>query len=61
LVVDEFDINKALAVAFERLVDRPVFQLDDTQWTAFMAVLDAPVADNSALRALLARKPAWER
>ena len=26
-----------------------------------VAALDAPVADDPALRALLARKPAWER
>lgn len=57
----EFVIDKALAVAFESLADRRVLQLDDAQWTAFMAVLDAPVADNPALRALLARKTAWDR
>ena len=39
---------------------RRVFELDEARWAAFMAVLDAPVTDNSALRTLLARKPAWE-
>ena len=46
---------------FDALADRRVFQLDDAQWVHFMAILDAPVADNPALRTLLARKPAWER
>lgn len=59
--VTEFVLDSALAAAFEALADRRVFELDDAQWAAFMAALDAPVADNAALRALLARKPAWER
>jgi len=59
--VTEFVMDSALAAAFETLADRRVFELDDAQWAAFMAALDAPVADNPALRALLARKPAWER
>jgi uncharacterized protein (DUF1778 family) len=59
--VTEFVLDSALAAAFEALADRRVFELDDAQWAAFMAALDAPVADNPALRALLARKPAWER
>jgi uncharacterized protein (DUF1778 family) len=59
--VTEFVLDSALAAAFEALADRRVFELDDAQWAAFMAALDAPVTDNPALRALLARKPAWER
>jgi uncharacterized protein (DUF1778 family) len=54
-------IDKALAIALERAADRHVFELDDAQWTAFMAALDMPVTDNPMLRALLASKPAWER
>lgn len=59
--VTEFVMDSALTAAFDTLADRRVFELDDKQWAAFMAALDAPVADNPALRALLARKPAWER
>ena len=40
--------------------DRHVYVLDDEQWDAFMAALNAPPADNSELRALFNRKPAWE-
>jgi uncharacterized protein (DUF1778 family) len=36
------------------------FVLDDQRWGEFMVALDAPPADNPRLRALLARKPAWE-
>ena len=54
-------VDSATAVAFDTLADQRVLQLDDAQWTAFMATLAAPVADNPALRAVLGRKPAWER
>ena len=57
----EFVVDSALAAAFDMLADRRVFPVDDAQWAAFVAALDAPVADNPALRALLARRPAWER
>ncbi|MFN0194675.1 MAG: DUF1778 domain-containing protein [Aestuariivirga sp.] len=59
--VTEFVMDSALAAAFDTLADRRVFQLDEAQWAAFNAALDAPVADNPALRALLVRKPAWEK
>jgi uncharacterized protein (DUF1778 family) len=47
--------------ALDALADRRVFQLDDAQWDALIAALDAPTCENPALPALLARKPAWER
>jgi uncharacterized protein (DUF1778 family) len=59
--VAQFVIDKASAAVFNRLADRQVFELDDAQWSAFMAALDADVGDNPQLRALLARKPAWGR
>ena len=59
--VTEFIMDSALTAAFDTLADRRVFQLSEAQWTKFTTALDAPVADNPALHALLARKPAWER
>jgi uncharacterized protein (DUF1778 family) len=56
----EFLLDSGLHAAYDTLADRRAFVLDDARWTAFMAALDAPVADNPRLRALLARKPAWE-
>jgi len=54
-------ITDDTAAAFDALADRRVFQLEDAQWEAFTTALNASAADNPALRALLARKPAWER
>jgi uncharacterized protein (DUF1778 family) len=56
----EFLLDSGLHAAYETLADRRAFVLDDKQWAAFMAALDASPADNPRLRALLARKPAWE-
>ena len=59
--VTDFLLNRGLAAAHDMLADRHAFMLDEKRWDAFMAALDAPPADNPALRALLARKSAWER
>jgi len=56
----EFLLDRGLEAAYEALADRRVFMLDERQWDEFTAMLDAPPADNPRLRALLARKPAWE-
>ena len=57
----EFLLDSGLHSAFDTLADRRLFQLDDANWKAFIAALDAPPRNNPALRKLLARKPAWER
>lgn len=56
----EFLLDSGLHAAHETLADRRTFVLDDRRWEEFVAALDAPPADNPRLRALLARKPAWE-
>ena len=56
----EFLLDSGLHAAYDTLADRRAFVLDDKRWAAFMAALDAPLADNPRLHALLARKPAWE-
>jgi uncharacterized protein (DUF1778 family) len=56
----EFLLDSGLHAAHDTLADRRVFVLDERQWNEFTAALDAPPADNPRLRALLARKPAWE-
>jgi uncharacterized protein (DUF1778 family) len=40
--VSEFVLESALARADETLAQRRTFDLDDAQWKAFMAALDAP-------------------
>jgi uncharacterized protein (DUF1778 family) len=56
----EFLIDSGIHAAQDTLADRRLFVLDEEQWREFNAALDAPPADNPRLRALLARKPAWE-
>ena len=56
----EFLLDRGLEAAYEALADRRVFMLDEGQWAEFMSQLEAPPEDNPQLRALLARKPAWE-
>lgn len=56
----EFLLDTGLNAAFDTLADRRVFQLDAKRWDAFMAALAKPPRDNSRLRKLLARKPAWK-
>jgi uncharacterized protein (DUF1778 family) len=40
--VSEFVLETALREAEERLADRKVFSLDEKEWEAFIAALDAP-------------------
>lgn len=58
--VSEFLLDSSLNAAFDVLADRRVFQLDEAQWTEFLAALDRPPRDNPRLRKLLALKPPWE-
>lgn len=51
--VSEFMLDSALTQAAEVLADRRLFLLDDEQWTAFMAALDAPAQPLPRLERLL--------
>ena len=51
--VSEFMLDSALTQAAEVLADRRLFLLDDTQWTAFIAALDAPARPLPRLERLL--------
>jgi uncharacterized protein (DUF1778 family) len=42
------------------LLDRRLFHLKDEEYEAFESALKAPVADNPALRKLLALPPPWK-
>jgi uncharacterized protein (DUF1778 family) len=57
----EFLLDTGLNAALDTFADRRVFQLDQKRWDAFAAALTAPPKNNSKLRKLLARKPAWEK
>ena len=59
--LSEFMLESARRQAEEALLDQRVFFLDAKAHEAFLAQLDAPAKPNAALRALMARKPAWQR
>lgn len=54
--VSEFLLDSALTQAAEVLADRRLFLLDDAQWDAFLAALDAPSEPMPRLERLL-REP----
>ena len=57
----DFILDTVRKAAEEAVLDQRLFILDDEQWQAFKAALDAPPRDNTALNALLSRKPAWDK
>lgn len=58
--VTEFVLDVALTEAAEVLADRRVFRLDDDEWAAFMAALDAPTKPRPRLEALLNEPSVFE-
>lgn len=59
--LSEFMLESSRRQAEEAILDQRVFFLDAKAHEAFLAQLDAPAKPNAALRALMARKPAWQR
>lgn len=59
--LSEFMLESARARAEETILDQRLFALDDNAYNEFLAMLDAPVKPDKALRARMKRKPAWER
>ncbi len=59
--LSEFMLDSARRQAEEAILDQRVFFLDAKQHEAFLASLDAPSKPNAALRALMKRKPGWQR
>jgi uncharacterized protein (DUF1778 family) len=51
--VTEFVLDSGLAAAAETLADRREFLLDEKQWQAFLAALDAPPKPKPRLEQLL--------
>ena len=52
----EFVLDVAMTEAAQVLADRRLFSLDDEQWEAFLAALDAPTKPRPRLESLL-REP----
>ncbi len=59
--MSEFVLESALASAAETLADRQSFQLNDEQWEAFVAALDAPPRGHPRLARLLQEPSLLER
>ncbi len=59
--VTEFVLDAVCREAEDVLLDRRLFDLDKKEYQAFINALDAPTKPNSELKALLSRKPLWEK
>jgi uncharacterized protein (DUF1778 family) len=58
--VSEFLLDSALTAAAETLADRRLFVLDEEQWNAFIAALDAPPKPHPRLERLLLEPGAFD-
>jgi uncharacterized protein (DUF1778 family) len=57
----EFMLDAACRAAENVLLDQVAVRLDREAWERFNAMLEAPPQENPGMRALLARRPSWER
>ena len=57
----EFMLEAATNAAQEVLLNSNQFVLDEAEYSAFVEILDRPVAENSALMKLLGKQPSWAR
>jgi len=57
----QFMIDSARSEAIDVLLDQRLFQLNPEQFDAFRAALEKPTEPDPKLRALLKRKPLWEK
>lgn len=58
--VTDFSVQVLTERAEEVLADRPVFELDEANWNAFVRRLDEPARPVEALVALLRRESVFE-
>ncbi len=58
--VTEFVLDVALCEAAEVLAEQRIFQLDETQWAAFMDALDAPTKPRPRLESLMHEPTVFE-
>jgi uncharacterized protein (DUF1778 family) len=57
----EFMIDTARRQAMDVLFDQRMFSLGDQGYDAFVQALDNPPAPGPKLRALMGRKPVWDK
>lgn len=59
--LSEFMLDSARRQAEEALLDQRLFFLDSKTHEQFLALLDSPPKPNNRLKALMKRKPVWEK
>ena len=59
--LSEFMLDSARREAETALLDQRIFFLVDEQHELFLAMLDAPSGPSPELRALMKRRPVWDR
>lgn len=57
----EFMIDSARREAIDVLLDQRLFVLNDLDFDAFATAIENPPSPTPKLRALMKRRPAWER
>ena len=58
--ITDFVLDAACREAEDVLLDRRLFNLDESAYRAFVRTLDAPTRRHPELKKLLSRKPLWE-
>ena len=57
----DFMLEASREKAEQVLLDQTLFAVNAKQYKAFVALMDAPLAENSALKRLLAKRAPWEK
>lgn len=57
----DFVLDAARQAATDALLDRTLFQVDETAYAAFVARLDAPPEPNERLMRSLGQRPIWDK
>jgi uncharacterized protein (DUF1778 family) len=57
----DFMVESARQHAIDVLLDQRLFVLNSDQYDAFVKALDNPPAPNAKLKALMKRRPVWEK
>ncbi len=57
----EFMLRAATTAAEDALLDQCLFSLEAEKWEQFQTALNSPLPKTAKLKALLRKKPAWEK
>jgi uncharacterized protein (DUF1778 family) len=57
----EFMLEASREKARQVLLDQTMFSVPPKQYKAFLALIEAPLAENAALQRLLAKRAPWDK